>query len=96
MTIPVETQYNTYDSKFLVNIELFKTWRYYLENCQHKILVLMDYNNLRHFINIKNLNLGEFVRLKSYQAIIFRSIIVKAKVMEQLMPSCNILSGTLR
>ncbi len=44
--IPAKTQYETHDGKLLAIVEVFKTWRYYLEGCKHKILMLIDYNNL--------------------------------------------------
>ena len=49
-----EIRYETHDSKFLAIAEVFKTWRRYLEGFQHKILMLIDYNNLCQFIDIKN------------------------------------------
>ena len=54
--IPVKTQYKTHDGEFLAIVEAFKTWRHYLEGCRHKILVFMDHNNLRCFMDIKSLN----------------------------------------
>ncbi len=44
--IPVKTRYETYDGKLLAIVEVFKTWRHYLEDCKHEVLVLTDYNNL--------------------------------------------------
>ena len=54
--IPAETWYETHDSKLLAIVEVFKTWRHYLEGCKYKVLVLTDHNNLQHFIDIKNLS----------------------------------------
>ena len=54
--IPVETWYKTYNGKLLAIIEAFKTWRYYLEGCKHEVLILTDHNNLRHFMDTKNLS----------------------------------------
>ena len=54
--IPVETWYETHDNKLLAIIEAFKTWRYYLEGCKYKVLVLTDHNNLRHFMDMKSLS----------------------------------------
>ncbi len=54
--ILAETRYETYDSELLAIVEAFKTWRYYLEGCKHKVLVLTDYNNLQHFIDTKSLS----------------------------------------
>ena len=54
--IPAETRYEIHNSELLAIVEAFKTWRYYLEDCKHKVLVLTDYNNLRQFINMKSLS----------------------------------------
>ena len=54
--IPAETWYKTYDGKFLAIVEAFKTWRHYLEDCKHKVLILTDHNNLCLFINTKSLS----------------------------------------
>ena len=54
--IPIETQYKTHDAELLAIVEAFKTWRHYLEGCKHEVFVLIDYNNLRRFMDIKNLS----------------------------------------
>ncbi len=54
--IPAKIQYKIYNGEHLAIIEVFKTWRYYLEGCKHKVLILIDHNNLQHFIDIKNLS----------------------------------------
>ena len=54
--IPVETQYKTHDGKLLVIVEEFKKWYHYLESCKHEIVVLMNHNNLRRFMDIKSLS----------------------------------------
>ena len=54
--ILVETRYKTYNGKLLAIIKAFKTWKYYLESSQHKVLILTNHNNLRCFINTKNLS----------------------------------------
>ncbi len=45
--ISAETRYKTHDQELLAIIKTFKTWRYYLESCKYKVLVLTDHNNLR-------------------------------------------------
>lgn len=50
------TRYETYNRELLVIVEVFKTWKYYLEDCKYKVLLLTDYNNLHHFIDTKNQN----------------------------------------
>ena len=48
--IPVETWYDTHNSKFLAIVEAFKTWRHYLEGCKYKVLILTDQNNFCYFM----------------------------------------------
>ena len=54
--IPVETRYETHDGELLAIIEAFKTWHHYLKGCKHEVFVLTDHNNLRCFIDTKNLS----------------------------------------
>ncbi len=54
--IPIETRYETHNGELLEILEAFKTWRYYLEGCKHKVLMLTDHNNLQRFIDTKNLS----------------------------------------
>ena len=54
--ISAKTWYETHNSELLAIIKAFITWRHYLEGCKHKILVLIDYNNLYRFIDTKNLS----------------------------------------
>ena len=54
--ISAETWYKTHDGKLLAIVEAFKTWRHYLEGCKHEILIFIDHNNLRCFMNIKSLS----------------------------------------
>ena len=54
--IPAETRYKTHNGEFLAIVEAFKTWRHYWEGCKHEILVFMNHNNLRHFMNTKSLS----------------------------------------
>lgn len=44
--ISAEIKNETYNKEFLTIIKAFKTWKYYLEDCKHKVFVLTDYNNL--------------------------------------------------
>ena len=50
-----ETRYKTYNGELLAIVKAFKTWQHYLEGCKHKILILTDHNNLRRFMDTKNL-----------------------------------------
>ena len=54
--IPAKTWYKTHDGELLAIVEIFKTWPHYLEGYKHKVLVLTNYNNLCHFMDIKNLS----------------------------------------
>ena len=54
--IPVETQYETPYGKLLAIVEAFKTWRHYLKDCKHKVIILTDYNNLCCFMDTKSLS----------------------------------------
>ena len=54
--IPAKTRYKMHDAELLAIVEAFKNWRHYLEGCQYKILVLTDHNNLRQFMDTKNLS----------------------------------------
>ena len=54
--IPVEIRYKTNNGELLAIVEAFKTWHHYLEGCKHEVFILMDHNNLRHFMDIKNLS----------------------------------------
>ena len=54
--ILAEIWYKTHDDELLAIVEVFKTWRHYLKSCKHKIFVFTDYNNLRQFMDTKNLS----------------------------------------
>ena len=54
--ILVETEYETHNGEFLAIVKAFKMWRHYLEGCKHEVLVFTDHNNLRCFIDTKNLS----------------------------------------
>ena len=44
--ILAETRYKIHNGELLVIVKAFKTWKQYLEDCKHKVLVLINYNNL--------------------------------------------------
>ena len=54
--ILAETRSETYDGELLAIVEAFKTWRHYLEGSQHKVLMLINHNNLRQFMDTKSLS----------------------------------------
>ena len=52
----VESRYETHDQELLAIVQSFKHWRHYCEGSAHPIEVLTDHNNLRGFMNVKELN----------------------------------------
>ena len=54
--IPAETWYKTHNGELLAIVKAFKTWRHYVKDCKHKVLVLIDHNNLRRFMDIRSLS----------------------------------------
>ena len=54
--ISAKTCYETHDGELLAIIEAFKTWKHYLEEFKHEILVLTNHNNLCWFLDTKSLS----------------------------------------
>ena len=54
--ISAETRYETHNAELLAIVEAFKTWRHYLEDCKHEVLVLTNHNNLPRFMDTKSLS----------------------------------------
>ena len=54
--IPAKTRYKTHDIQLIAIIEAFEKWWHYLKNCKHKVLVLIDHNNLWQFMDTKSLS----------------------------------------
>ena len=54
--ISAETRYETHNGELLAIVEVFKTWKHYLEGCKHKVLMLINHNNLRQFMDTKCLS----------------------------------------
>ena len=54
--ISAEMRYEMHDVKLLAIVEEFKNWRHYLEDCQYKVLVLTNHNNLYWFMDTKCLS----------------------------------------
>jgi hypothetical protein len=52
----VKRNYETHDGKLLTIISAFKEWRQYIEDSQHTVEIICDYENLKYFISIKILN----------------------------------------
>ena len=45
-----------HNAELLAIVKAVKNWSHYLEDCQYKVLVLTDHNNLRRFIDTKSLS----------------------------------------
>ena len=61
-----ERNYGTPDHELLAIVTCFRVWRQYLEGSQHVVRVLTDHNNLRYFLETKQLtrrqaHWGEFL-----------------------------------
>lgn len=41
--IPTKTRYKTLNEEFLAIIQAFKNWRYNLDSCKYKILIITNY-----------------------------------------------------
>ncbi len=54
--IPAETRYKIHDQELLTIVKAIKTWCQYLEDCKYKFFVLIDYNNLYRFMDMKSLS----------------------------------------
>ena len=54
--ILAETRYETHKGELLASIKAFKTWKHYLEDFQHEVLVLTNHKNLRWFMDTKSLS----------------------------------------
>ena len=51
----VEVNYDIHDKELLAIVVAFKTWRVYLEEAQHIVLVKIDHKNLIFFMTTKEL-----------------------------------------
>ena len=72
--IPAKTQYKTYEGELLAIVEAFKTWRHYLEGCKHKVLILINHNNLCCFMDMKSLTFRQVryaQKLSKYHFLIY-------------------------
>ena len=54
--ISAEIWYKTHNGKFLAIVKVFKTWCHYLKGCKYEVFVLINYKNLRRFIDTKSLS----------------------------------------
>ena len=89
--ILAKTQYKTHNGKLLAIVEAFKTWRHQLKRCKHEVLMLTDHNNLRRFMDTKNLSSRQVRWARELSKIIFGLIIVKARQM-RLQMHCLVFS----
>ena len=65
-------------------MKTFQNWRYYLNSCNHKVLVITNYNNFYQFMDIKIWALASHAGLKSSLTTNFKLIIVKTSLKEKL------------
>lgn len=70
--IPAQPCYKTHNDKWVASVKTFKTGYCDLENCQHKVFVLMDHNNLRRFTNTKSLNSRQICEAQKPSKLYFR------------------------
>ena len=54
--IPAETRYETHDGELLAIVKAFRAWCHYLNDYKYEVLVLIDHNNLRRFMDTKSLS----------------------------------------
>ena len=54
--MPTKTRYETHNGKLLAIVKAFKAWKHYLKGYKHKVLMLIDHNNLQRFIDMKSLS----------------------------------------
>ena len=54
--ILTKSRYETNNQELFAIVEALKTRRYYLEDCKYEIYVFINHNNLRQFMNTKNLS----------------------------------------
>ena len=54
--ILAKTRYKTHDGEPSAIVEVFMTWKHYLEGFQHEVLILNDHNNLHCFMDAKSLS----------------------------------------
>ncbi len=52
---PAKTWYETHNTELLVIVEVFKTWRHYLEGYKYEVFVLKYHNNFQRFMDTKSL-----------------------------------------
>ena len=67
-----ETWYETHDGELQAIVKAFKTWHHYLKGCKHEILILIYYNNLCCFIDIKSFNSRQICWAKELSQYNFR------------------------
>ncbi len=56
MIINVQRNYEIHDQKLLVIVAMFKHWWHYVKDSHHTVEVLTDHNNLKNFMNVRELN----------------------------------------
>ena len=92
--IPAEIWYKTHDGKLLIIVEVFKTWKYYLEGCKYEVFMLTDHHNLQRFMDKKNLSFTQVWFVQKLSRYYFS--IHYQQGMELLMPCYNTPTRLLR
>ena len=54
--ILAETWYETNNGELLTIVKAFKMWHHYFEDCKYEVLILINHNNLRCFMDTKSLS----------------------------------------
>ena len=80
--ILAKIRYKTHNGEFLAIVNVFKTWRHYLEGCKHKVLVLFNHNNLCRFMDTKNLSSRQVCLAQELSRYHFRIDYCQSKVSE--------------
>lgn len=71
-----------YNEKTATVFKILKIYKYYLESYKFKILVLIDYYNLKLSMNIKYLDVDKYDLFQSNLVLIFRLTIVKVNLIQ--------------
>ena len=70
--ILAKTRYKTNNNELLAIVGAFKTWRHYLEGCKHEVLVFINHNNFRRFMDTKCLSFRQVRWAQELSRYLFR------------------------
>lgn len=94
--IPADICYKTHDAELFALVEVFKTWKHYLKDYKHEVLMLTNYNNLQHFIDTKKLSFKQVCWDQELSRYHFWIDYYYAEPMKLLMPYLDTLNRVLR